>query len=339
MKRISFSLALLIIISSPILAQESSQSTSTPQKLSLAKAFEKLFESSKTGFSDLILRETEKSDAAVRQYYSTIEIENAEKTEIIYVSSYDFDVEYGTFNSEEAAKAKVEELKKDFINTYSVFKFTDYYPDIIKSPICNFVQQSDKGIRVYRAHFKIEKWGQTYVVSFHYPAYKKATTGYFKASPEVPCYTDYMFVDQQQGYDQFSTDLRKVLVEAKTAFANIKGGDILSSAYLTLENEAKFNVSGYTNCYIQTQTLSIGYVIPYLKGGNLETTKTQLQNAISSIQKALGSDYAFNASPDGMRTVYVNKYRPEKNVLTLLVLPNKDNTFDIKIYIDAESNK
>jgi len=339
MKQFTFSLALLILIGLPVLAQESTQSTSTPQKLILAKAFEKLYESSKNGFSDLRLRETETSDAAVRIYYPSIEIENAEKTRIFYVSSYDFDVEYGNFNSEEAARSKVEELKKEFSNVYSVFKFTDYHPDILKSTICNFVQVSDKGIRVYRANFKIEKWGQTYKVSFHYPAYEKASTNYFFASPEKPCYIDYNFVDQQQSYDQFSSDLRKILEEAKTDFKNIKGGDILSPSYATLENEATIYVAGYPNCYIQSKTFSINYIIPYLKGGDFETTKTQLQSVISNVNKALGSDYAFNASADGMKTLYINRYRPEKNALTISITKNKDNTFDIRLYIEAESNK
>ncbi len=326
MKKFSVILTILIV----------STMNSFSEKISLCKAFEKLFESSKNGFSDLKLEATSSSNSAIGEYSSSIEIDKAEKTTILYVSSYQFIADYGKFNSEEEAKTKVEELKNEFINCYPVFKFTDYYPDILKSLVCNFVQYSDKGFRIYKAHFEIQQWGKTYTVTFHYPAYKKATTGYFTASPEVTCYTDYYYFDKQKGYDQFSLDIRKVLEDAVNGFKSIKGSEIQTSDYISKEFEAKFNVTGYSNCYIQDRTMSPScYVIPCLKSADLETTKKVSEDVISKIQTALGSDYGTLTSSDGMRINFANKYNPQNNIITIVLEPKKGDTYNFTILINS----
>ena len=306
------------------------------EKMSLCKAFEKIAEAAKTGFTDINSGTNDPNATLIKTYATSVEILGAEKTELVYFNSTDFIARYGKFTSEESAIEKVETLKADFMKCYPFFKFSPLTRDDFKSLTCNFIQHSDNGFRVYKSLFKIEKMGGSYEVTFRFPQYSKKTLFY----PEAPIYFDYTLIDKVAGYDQFSNDLRKVIVEAKTAFENLKGNEIESSFYMFKNYAAKMNVAGYSNCYVEDRTFGvIFYVIPCITGGDFETTKANAQSIISKVKSALGNEYGFMATGSGTNVKFVNKKFPDKNVLTISIESKKNSLYDIKILVDANVPK
>ena len=327
MKRTKLILIVLIICTVPAMAE----------KMSLCKAFEKIAESSKNSFSDLSVASTGTS-TLVKTYSSSIEIENAQKTEIKTISSTEFVVTYGTYASNDEGIAKIESIKKEFTACYSFFKFSNYYKDVFKSRFCNFIQNSDKGLRVYRATLKLEKWGDKYEVTFHFPAYEKAT--FRNGNKSVPTYTDYTLIDKAQLSDQFSKDLLKVVYSAWNGFENMKGGQIESSFYLFTNYASTFNISGYSACFIEDRTMSIiNFVVPLLKEVDMETMKTQSQSIMSKVMDALGSNFAYSAAANGMSVTFTKKNSPERTALSINIESTKNNKYNMTMYIAADITK
>lgn len=306
------------------------------EKMSLCKAFEKIAESAKTGFEDINSGTNDPNAKILKTYATSVEILGAEKTELVYFNSTSYIARYGSFPSEASAIAKVETLKAEFLKCFPFFKFSPLSKDALKTTSCNFIQHSDNGFRVYKAQFRIEKFGSSYDVSFRFPQKTKKTM----FDPEIPIFYDYTLIDKVAGYDQFSNDLRKVILEAKTAFENLKGNEIESSFYMFKNYAAKMNVAGYSNCYVEDRTFGvIYYVIPCITGGDFETTKANAQSIISKVKSALGNEYGFMATGSGMNVKFVNKYFPDKDVLTISIESKKNSLYDIKILVDANVSK
>ena len=206
---------------------------------------------------------------------------------------------------------------------------------MFKSARTNFINFADKGFRYYEAYFEINKLGNTYEVLFICPPAEK--TGYGANAKATPTFSDYYFNTVSLDNQQFSQDIRKIILESENNFENFKG-DKVDMGYSFFQNySSKFQVSGITNCYIEKHTARIvNFVIPLLENTDIETLKKQSPLLIQNLMAALGTDYAYNVSEDQTKVVFVNKNSPQKKVVTFLI-QQKGNGFNVNIYINADS--
>jgi hypothetical protein len=78
------------------------------------------------------------------------------------------------------------------------------------------------------------------------------------------------------------------------------------------------------------------YVIPLVKEGDAADFQKANNEYLVKIMKALGKDYALGLSADKKKVNFVHKDRPGKNVLSIVVVNRKPQTFDLSIYVDSD---
>jgi len=299
------------------------------QKMSLCEALGGIEQQANEGFVKL-KGEAKESSALIKAYHSNVEIAEAVKTEIVLLNSKtEFVVDYGQFTSESEALSKVEGLKSNLTACYPDVRFSEYSFDLLKSRRTNMIQQADIGFRYFMANFKIDKWGSNYTVTFRYPAPVEAD---FMEVGE-PAFIDFYYIDKPAGSNQFSQDIQKIINKGKTGFTDIMGEEVESNHFLFQNFNSTFQFTGFNNCYIENRTMGIlYYVIPVAKGVDETAIRTLSDGYLPELMVALGLDYAFNSSPDGMRIVFVNKAQPADETLIYLIEEN-EGLFDLNIYL------
>ncbi len=304
------------------------------EKLTLCAAFEKVVASSEKKFSDLKLSEIPNQSYG-KKFYSSIEISEASKTYIDDLTmSIKFKAEFGSFNSKEAAMAKVDELKKNVIACFPTVSFVTYTETLFNTTSIDFVNKSDKGLRYYKVGFRILKYGSTYDLVFECDEAEKS--GWGANSELIPVYTDYFYNDKSQDNSQFSVEIRKLLTEAKSAFETIKGSEIPADFYLFTNYASKYQVSGYPGCFIEDRSMNvIFFVIPLASNLSVDNARDKRDQMFQKLQLALGTEYAYHVSSDYMKVSFIHKSRPNKELLTLL-LAYKSDSYNLSILIDAD---
>jgi len=225
---------------------------------------------------------------------------------------------------------------KNLTGCFPTIGFTSFKEDLFKTSYTHIINKAEQGLRYYKAGFVIKKYASTYELFFEC---ESASSDLFGGNDKpTPIYTDYFYNDKTQDNSQFSLDIRKLLVEAKTAFVNIKGPETTLSQSLFTNYESKFTPSDYKGVYIEERGMKIvNFVIPISTLLTGDKIKTQRDEMFNKIQLALGTDYAYNISDDFLKITFVNKYNPHKNVLTLLLeYKYQSESYNLQIYIDAQ---
>ncbi len=301
------------------------------QKITLCEAFGQLVQSADSGFQS-IKGQNNESNTSSSMYSSKIEIAGANKTEIQILSfKAEFAASYGDFKTEDEAIAKVENLKKDFASCFPMVRFSDYSIDLFNSRQTNIIEQADRGFRVYRACFKIDKWKDSYSVSFIFPGQSKVSmfTG------KEPVFTDYFTIPVQADNQQYSQDIRKIIAEGKTGFASIMGDKLAVTIGGFECYETSFKIDGVSNCYIEDRTMKIkNYVIPIVTNADVASIQKTAQEFLGKFMAALGPEYGFKMSENQLVVDFVHKNSPNQKAATFLITVN-DNKFDLTIYLSA----
>lgn len=307
------------------------------QKMSLCEAIGGLGEQAASAFIN-IKGEVKKDESFSKTYASTVEISDGLKTEIIeLMNATDFVVDYGEFTTESDALAKVESLKNNIIACFPSVRFSDYSFDILGTRSTHLIESFESGFRYYSAKFKIEKWSGLYSVAFVYPKIEKSS--YLVEGD--PGHKDFFSITNPKGNDQFSQDIRKLVDYGKTGFKDIKGDKIESTHFLFENFDSKFQISGFSNCYVEYRTMGIyKYVIPVLQDANDTKTLELSELYIEKIKTALGTDYAINKPEDGMSINFTHKNQPGE-VLVSLVLEideSVEDSYGLILYVSGYSN-
>ena len=301
------------------------------QKISLCEAFGQLVQYSDSGFQT-IRGQKDESNTLSSTYSSKIEIADAIKTEIqVLTFKAQFVASYGDFKTEAEAIAKVEKLKKDFASCFPMVRFSDFSIDLFKSRQTNIIEQADRGFRVYKANFKIDKWKDTYSVSFNFPGQSKVNmfTG------KEPVFTDYYTIPVQADNQQYSQDIRKIIAEGKTGFAAIMGNKLAVNIGGFECYDTNFKIDGVSNCYIEDRTMKIkNYVIPIVTNADVASIQNTTDEFLKKFMAALGPEYGFIISENRMVFDFVHKNSPNQKAATFLISVN-DNKFDLTIYLSA----
>lgn len=266
------------------------------------------------------------------KFVSSLEIEGAERTCIKqFLNDLSFFVEYGKFENEAAATAKVESLKNEVLAAYPIVKFAETR-STFNDPISYLVMHSADGFRVYSACFKISKYGQRWDVSFEFPQTKKKDA--FSKNETKP-YVDYVRIKVPLDSYDFNKDVRRLLVEAKTAFTGVKGEKLETMAMFD-QFAPTFIPSGRKNCYIEDRGLGvIFYEIPIMEDVTLEQLQQNAGNVVNNIQRTFGPDYGYSQSADGMSVSFAHVDRPYFVAGVLYVLKSNDS-YSMNLSIRAE---
>jgi hypothetical protein len=317
--------ALLIIIGMPLFSQNN-QNTSAPPKMELCDALVKIIEQSQKSFSDIMKVEDE-------QYSSKIDIVGATSCKFRkgLFGPVDFEAEFGTFNSEPEAMAKVDELKKNISVCFPFIEFGNVYDERQQNRLFNLISTNIAVIRCYSANFSISGYGNVYTVSFHCPSQDEST-----AEALIPLYCDYEIIRNRQINDPFSIDLHKLMEESKNGFINIKGDRINTDNSLKIFS-AKISLGGIVGCRIEESDY-VSFIIPCIKGVNSETVQAEREKYLEKIKAALGNQYAFYSRQDLSLVNFININQPEKVLMHLAILPKQNETYDLNIRIDKTQN-
>jgi len=304
------------------------------EKLTFCKALNKIIESSDKEFSDIKLSEIQ-GESYVTKYKTSVEIEGASDCFLeILLGPLTYKAEFGEFSSVESAKSKISDLTGQLKQCYKNIDFVSYEGNIIKSYSTDLIKKADKGFRYYKAGFRINKYGNTYDLSFEYKAAE--TSGYGANKKLEPVYADFYYIDNQQDYSQFSTDIRKLINEGKNVFSNIKGEEIPADFALFKNFSTKYKPSGFSDCYIEDRGLDIVfYIIPLGSGMGKDETVKLRNDYFNKIKSALGSNYAYNLSSDQFLLSFVEKNKPQQTVVKLLV-EYKSGSYETSILIAAD---
>jgi hypothetical protein len=324
MKTRSIYLILLTILSS-ITTQAQVEQTD------LCKAFLKLSEKAENSFDGLIGNSIENKNG-----YKTFDskvIINEAKSSVFNFGLFEditFVANFGEFDTEIDAQKKVESLSAFTKSCFSTVDFSIGNEGLFKYKTYFFIHKAEKGMRFYKAKFEIQNFGQKFKVLFKYPASQKASSINLEESPS---FIDYTYVENVADNQPFSIDLKKILYEASTGFVNLQGPKIKSEFYLFTRYDAKIDVTGFPNCYIEDKTNNlIFYKIPCYKGLKVDAIQPKVLEVVQKIKNALGKDYAYCGSKDGMKMTFVNKKKPQTNLLNVL-LEYQNDAFDILISV------
>lgn len=276
--------------------------TVSAEKVNLCQAFQKLSEQC----DDFSAWKGAKLEDSYGDFSSTLELEGGERTKINeFLGDVTFKVEYGKFDAESVATAKVAALKKELITCFPVLKFTEARGSFNEA-LSYIVHSSDQGFRFYKACFKIAKYGQKWHVTFEFPQTKKEGFGKKDTKP----YTDYQRIKEAADQTPLSLDIRRLLVEANTGFASIKG-EKLDRISMFDTYDTKFVPTGSKDCYIEDRGMGIVFFeIPIIQNATVETIQNNAANVIKSVQQTLGPDYGFVQSSDGMSVRFAHSEHP-----------------------------
>lgn len=308
---------------------------SRAQKKSFCNAFKQLEEIAGDNFSQIRLKEDTTGKGAFKTYLSELQIVDARKTEIIQqLGRTSFRADFGVFESEELAKAKVAELSNLLKECYPSFRFHQQKKGIFNEANYLIAHHADNGFRLYDAAFKLKKEGKTNVrVDFEFGGVEKNI--YNNAIISMP-YADFNLVNVDKVDDEFSKKLTVVLQEAKAAFYNITG-DLIeepNAIFKRYTTETQVPASGF--CTIEDRTMGlVYYIIPMIRGGNAADLQKLNTDVLVKMMKALGKDFAFGLSADKKKINFVNKDSPGRNVLSIVVVNRSPQTFDLSIYVDS----
>lgn len=301
--------------------------TVSAEKMSLCQAFVKLAEQCKD-FSAW------KGGAIPDRYgnfYSTLEVEGGKQSYMYDIfGDLSFMTDFGTFDTENAALQKVESLKKEILNCYSFFKFAD-----TKGPfgdnLSYFVQPGEDAFRFYTACFKISKYKQTWTVTFQFPQNQKESA----IGAAKNAYTDYKRIKLAIDNYAFSQDVRKLLDQAKTGFASVKG-EKLDNIAVFQQYSVTFQPTGKEDCYIEDRGMGlIFYEIPILQDVTMETLQGSVGVVLTNIQRAFGPEYGFIQSPDGMTVSFAHQDHPYYVAATLYIEKIMDG-YNMNLSLKAE---
>lgn len=266
------------------------------------------------------------------KFASNLEIDGAEHSYIKeFTGNLTFLADYGKFDSESTAISKVESLKKEFLTGFPVLKFADTRGSFDEA-ISYVVHQTDDAYRFYRACFKISRYGQNWYVTFEFPQTTKKDV--FNRGGVKP-FVDYVRIKEPADPYDFSKDVRRLLVEAKTAFANVKGSKLETLAMFD-QYAPTFTPYGRTDCYIEDRGLGIVfYEIPITTNVTMEQLQKNASNVVRNIQATFGPEYGFMQSADGMSMSFSPVDRPYF-VAGVLYVKKENDMYSMYLSIRAE---
>lgn len=304
------------------------------EKIPFCQALVKIIESSDKEFANIKQAET-KSETLVTKYGSSVEIAEATDSYIKKITTtMIYTAEFGKFSSEDAAKIKLNEIKTLLSKCFNTIDFVSYNEPLFKTFHVDLISKGEKGFLYYKSGFRINKYGSSYELVFEYAAAEKK--GYGSNATLEPVYSEYINIDKQQNSSQFSLDIRKLMSDAKTAFANYKGEEIDSDFVFFKNYKSKYNPSGFSECYIEDRGMNIiNFIISIASNLTLDQSEKLQDEYIEKLQLALGSNYAYNYSNDGYVISFVNKLQPQKKVVQIVFAFNSGN-YDMSLHIVAD---
>ena len=306
------------------------------QKKTFCNAFKQLEEIAGDNFTQIRLAEDTTAKGAFKTYLSSLQIAGAQKTEISQrLGRTVFRGDFGLFDSEDAGKAKVNELIAQMVECFPGFRFHEMKKGIFSETNYIFSNHVENAFRLYDAAFVLKKEGKSNVrVIFEFGGVEKNI--YNNMISGMP-YTDFSVVNVDKVVDEFSRKLDLVLKESKSAFYNITG-DLIeepNAIFKRYTTETQVPSNGF--CTIEDRTMGlVYYVIPLVKEGDAADFQKANNEYLVKIMKALGKDYALGLSADKKKVNFVHKDRPGKNVLSIVVVNRKPQTFDLSIYVDSD---
>ena len=318
MKRITLSIIVIFSIFSV-----------SAQKMNICDAFRIIEQESVKRFSALNLGK-DSTDKINTSYLSSVQIIEAKNSKIVSgINGITFKADFGTYNSYEEVKLKVNDLCASLFNCFAGLKASISSEKIFNTESYTFYLINNEGFRVYAARFKILPLGNNYNLSFNFDASAEATM--MDRNP-VQAHTDYMFIQTDRINNSFSNSMQKVLEEAKTGFTNIKQ-DLLpeqTGFFKTFASEYRFQ---QLNCHIEERGLGItNYVLPKVGTFTNENANESYAEIFKKVNESLGKEYGFCNSPDKMNIYFAHKDRPDKRVVSL-ILNSKNGEYWIDLLV------
>lgn len=298
------------------------------EKMTLCQAFEKLANNC-ADFKPLIGTPT---DPKAYELPSLVEIDQAKKS-IFHklISPTSFEATYGTFNSEAEAFQFIKTLQQQFKACYPIARFSEIADTILRRRDFKFVLQGDNQFRVFEACFRMSRYGKTWDVKLHFPQTEASTL----LSNGKSAYQDYQHIEMNADDSAFGFGLKLLLGEAMQGFSGIKGDLILDPSNMFDRFEARFMPTGCEKCYIEDRGLGIVfYEIPICKEVDKQTITEKSQKFFSQLMSALGSEYAYSASPNGMTVTLVRRADPAHRLGTLFITQKKE-LYSMVLSLDA----
>lgn len=322
----------MIIAFSQISAQEASPTNSTP--VNICTAFYQLTEKADSSFTGLVGEITDPG-SLLTEKKSLLRITDSQNClfRLNTFGDLKFIADYGIFSTEADAQNKVTSLFGSLKNCFNTLSYSISYDALFKERNFHIFNVSQNGIRVYTSYFKISSYKDGYHVDFIFEAGRKAD---FWNSVSKPSFKDFIIINSQTTNDDKSLAIRKVLEETSNKFANIKEEKTDSRTGYFDCYKTNLIVPGFIDCFIEDRTLNIlNYTVICYENISQDQAKTKYDEIAQILFNAMGKDYAFSSSPDGLKVDFVSVKNPQNIILTFLVTP-KDGKFEMRLQFQSK---
>lgn len=212
----------------------------------------------------------------------------------------EFRADYGGFNSITELNAFVQKLEMELQAkaNYSSIRFArSNVGEKVDNWIYSIVWEASG--RLYRTVYYLEviKKGNTFNLSFVYPLVKKGNT-----------YKEYYVLQNEADTTRFTKYIRDLLVESTHDFSGIKGNKVDS-----IENTYRTEHLPYV--LMESYIVDMGqekaqFHLMVNSGLNLESMKQEALDFYKVLSGALGKNYAYSISSDGVDALFVHKQFP-----------------------------
>lgn len=143
-------------------------------------------------------------------------------------------------------------------------------------------------------------------------------------------FTSCFFIEQQADTSNFTKSIRYLLGEATQHFVGLKGEEIDEWTF-----ESDFMSPSFPDCYIVTPSPnSAQFYMPVCKGVDEATMRKKGANMFQWLSEALGTNFAYMVSSDGLIVTFYHKQHPSIPLIRMDVTKT-DETFDVVVIFNA----
>jgi hypothetical protein len=232
----------------------------------------------------------------------------------------EFRAVYGGYSSITELSAVVQQLEKQVKASLPSIRFAmSNVGETVDSWNYWIVWETPESLNRLVCYLEVVKKGNEFNLSFVYPLVKKGNT-----------YKEYYVLQNEADTTRFTSHIRNLLVEATKDFSGIKGKKIEG-----VENT--YRTEGMPFVLIDSYIVDLGkekaqFHLMVNKGLNLASMKREALDFYNMLSGALGNDYAYTISYDGVDAVFVHKSYPAVPLIMINV-STSNNSFTIEVIV------
>jgi hypothetical protein len=230
-------------------------------------------------------------------YNSLLNVQDAEKTYIRNKTlGKEWVVEYGEFKTLEAANARLDELKQQFVQAFPNAFFVEYNKPYAERPEMELCfPLSEKGIRCSDVKFNIA------TVKKKFFDLQCVVNGV----RDKPCFVNFFPISFEPGTSQFAQDLRLLIKESESRFDSVQG-ELISENMYKLYHATKVLESAQ-ECTIRKPLFGSTYYAKMVSGISKDQVADEFKKVVTKVAEGLGSDYYYIMLFDGSGMNFVPK--------------------------------